>query len=80
MESQLGDWFLRPERMRKKICRRDTSLVEEAAAQHALSPRRRILARTTVLTEKNAAKKLTLGGMAEHRARYLHFFEVAFKF
>ena len=33
-----------------------------------------------LLTEKNTAKKLTLGGMAEHRAQYLHFFEVSFKF
>lgn len=65
---------------KKKICRRDVSLVEEAAAQHTLSPRRLVLARTTVLTEKNAAKKLTLGGMAELRAQYLHFFEVSFKF
>lgn len=56
----MGDWFLRPERMQEKICRRDTSLIEEAAAQHALSPHRLVLARTTVLTEKNTAKKQPL--------------------
>lgn len=45
-----------------------------------LSPSRLVLAKTTVLTEKNTAKKLTLGGLGEHRARYLHLFEVSFKF
>lgn len=45
-----------------------------------LSPSRLVLAKTTLLTEENIAKKLTLGGMGEHRARYLHLFEVSFKF
>lgn len=67
-------------RCKKKICRRDTSLIEKAAAQHTLSPNRLVLAKTTVFAEKNTAKKLTLEGMREHRAGYLHFFEVSFKF
>jgi hypothetical protein len=44
------------------------------------SPSRLVLAKTTVFTKKNTAKKLTLGGMRESRAWYLHFFEVSFKF
>lgn len=55
------------------------SLKRQLPNMHCL-PGRLVLARTTVLTEKNAAKKLTLGGMAELTARYSHFFEVSFKF
>lgn len=67
-------------RYKEKICRGNTPLVAKAAAQLTLSPSRLGLAKTTVLTEKKAAKKLTLGEMGAHRARHLHFFEVSFKF
>lgn len=55
-------------------------LIEKAATQHTAVSSRLVLAKTTVLSEKNIAKKLTLGGMGEHRAWYLHFFQVSFKF
>lgn len=64
---------------RKKLAEETHLSLKRQLPNTQLSPCRLVLAKTTVLTEKNTAKKLTLGGMGEHRARYLHLFEVSFK-
>lgn len=66
MEWNLNDWLLRPAEAEEKGFQKRHLSLERQLPGAPWSPRRPVLAKTSIFTEKNTAKKLTLGDWRQH--------------
>lgn len=66
MEWNLNDWLLRPAEAEEKGFQKRHLSLERQLPGALWSPRRPVLAKTSIFTEKNTAKKLTLGDWRQH--------------